>query len=129
MLLQINSAGTVTALDFNLATAWTSDVGILSGVDWRIEIALDQSQSGSSDTCVITVFVGANKDGTTPDDTSGTLTSNFGTLTDNIRIGCITNTFDVWEVHVDDLVFGATSAVGPYSAGGPTPPYVSVSIA
>jgi hypothetical protein len=118
-IFKINSAGTVTLLDFNISTVWTSTVGMLSGVDFRMEIALDQSQSGGSDTCVVTVFTGANKDGTTPDFTSGTINGTFANNSDTVRLGCITNTFDVWELVVDDIVFGATSAVGPVEEDDP----------
>jgi hypothetical protein len=121
LIFHINAAGTVLIYDFNVNLVYTSSVGLLSGVDFRIEIALDQTQSGSNDTCTVTFFTGANKDGTTPDATTGTLTANFGTSSDQVRLGCITNTFDQWELHVDDIVFGATSAVGPVS-GGPAPP-------
>jgi hypothetical protein len=120
--LLIDSAGTLRATDTGGVVLWTSSVGLLSAVDWRIEYALDQSQAGSSDTLSITVFTGANKDGTTPDASSGTLTTNFGTNTVEARVGWSTTNFDApREVHIDDVVVGATSAVGPVGGGGGSP--------
>jgi hypothetical protein len=127
---RVNSAGTLTVIEGGGGTTlWTSSVGLLSAVDWRIEYTIDQSQAGTSDTLVVTVFVGANKDGTTADANSGTLTSNFGTNTIEARVGWISASFDApREFHADDVVVGATSAVGPAF----TPqarPYLNVSIA
>jgi hypothetical protein len=124
--LRITSAGTLKVVEGGGGTTlYTSGAGLLSAVDWRIEYALDQS----ADTLTVTVFTGANKDGTTADATSGSLASNYGNNTTEVRVGWVTASFDTpREVHIDDVVVGATSAVGP-AFTPQTRPYLNISIA